>query len=254
MHTDVVDLRAFYASSMGQVARRMIRRQIRLCWPDARGLVVAGLGYAVPFLRPFRDEANRVLAFMTATQGAVFWPWEGPGAVALADEAELPLPDLSVDRILVVHGLETTEKQRAMMREIWRVLSGDGRLLVVVPNRRGLWARADWTPFGHGYPYAAWQLRRVLSDSLFVPQRTEHALFIPPLRSRFSLAWAPAWEEIGQRWFKAFSGVTLVEAVKQVYAGSPLRSGVSLRRRILPVPQDPLPARARLPERRRHTL
>ncbi len=235
MYTDVVDLREFYDTSMGQVARRMIRRRLRRLWPDVRGEVVLGIGYATPYLRPFREEADRVLAFMPAAQGAVFWPREGPGVVALTNEGELPLPDLSVDRVVIVHGLEGAEQLRAMMRELWRVLAGSGRLLTVVPNRRGLWARSDATPFGHGYPYSASQLKHMLRESLFVPERTAHALFIPPLRSWFSLAWAPAWEEVGERWFSAFAGVTMVEASKQIFAGV-ARRPQPVGRLILPVP------------------
>jgi len=243
MYTDIVDLREFYESGLGQLARRTIRRRIREMWPDVGGQVVAGIGYATPYLRPFRDQAERVMAFMPASQGCVFWPPEGPGLVALTDETELPLPDMSVDRVLLVHGLEGAEHLRPMMREIWRVMAGGGRLLVVVPNRRGLWARADWTPFGHGNPYSPSQLKQLLRDSLFVPERSACALFVPPLRSRFLLTVAPAWEEVGTRWFKAFAGVTIVEASKQVFAGVARRVVREPRRLVLPLPGRPAPLR-----------
>ena len=237
MYTDITTLRDFYQTSLGQVARRLIRRRLREVWPSARGLTLVGIGYASPYLRPYRDEAERVFALMPASQGVGYWPAEGPGLVALTDEAELPLADLSVDRVLLIHGLEGTEQLRPMLREIWRVLAGDGRSLAVVPNRRGLWARAEWTPFGHGYPYSVSQLKQVLRDTLFVPERTAHALFIPPVRSRFALAWAPAWEQIGLRWFKTFAGVTMIEASKQLFAGVSRRAMTAESRRlILPVP------------------
>ena len=246
MYTDIVDLREFYESSLGQVARRMIRRRIRQIWPDLHGQIVLGVGYATPFLRPFRDEADRVLAVMPASQGIAFWPPEGPGAVCLSDEAELPFGDMSVDRVLLVHGLEGTEQLRPMMREIWRVLAGGGRVLVVVPNRRGLWARADWTPFGHGFPYSPSQLKQVLRDTMFVPERTGRALFIPPVRSRFLLRSAPAWEEVGERWFKAFAGVTMIEASKQIFAGVARRAQPVKRRLIVPLHGGAAPAARRL--------
>ena len=237
MYTDIVDLREFYESSLGQVARRVIRRRLRQLWPSGSGLTMAGIGYATPYLRPYRDEAERVIALMPAAQGVCYWPAEGPGLVALTDETELPLADLSVDRVLLVHGLEGTEHARQLLREIWRVLAGGGRLLAVVPNRRGMWACAESTPFGHGYPYSVGQLKQVLRDTLFVPERTAHALFVPPVNSRFSLAWAPAWEEIGVRWFKAFAGVTMIEASKQIFAGVARRTEASAARRlILPLP------------------
>lgn len=220
MYSDVVDLREFYETGLGQVVRRLVRRRIRELWPDVSGQRVLGIGYATPYLRPFRDEAERVLAVMPAGQGVVFWPQEGPGLVALGEESELPLPDMSVDRVLLVHGLEFTEHLKPMMREIWRVLAGGGRLMCVVPNRRGIWARTDMTPFGHGSPFSPGQLRRTLKANMFVPEREACALFMPPVRSRFIMAGAGAWEEVGSRWFSAFAGIQIVEASKQIYATS----------------------------------
>ena len=236
MWTDAVDLRDFYATSLGSVARRMIRRRIRAVWPDVKGQSLLGLGYTAPFLNPFRSEAARVLAAMPATQGVLHWPADGGGLTTLTDEAELPFPDLSMDRVLLVHVLECTEQVQPLMREVWRVLSASGRLLVVVPNRRGIWTRFERTPFGRGLPYTARQLSRLLRESLFTPLETHTALFIPPTRSRMVLSSAPAIEEIGQRWFTTFSGVVMVEATKEIYAGHALPS-IRRRRAYLEVAQ-----------------
>ncbi len=152
MWTDVIDLRDFYDSGLGRVAQRMIRRRVRTVWPDVAGASMLGLGYATPYLRPFREEAERVFSIMPAAQGVLHWPADGANAVALSDEAELPLADLAVDRVLLVHAVESSEQLRPMLREIWRVLAGGGRLLVVAPNRRGMWTLFERTPFGHGRP------------------------------------------------------------------------------------------------------
>ena len=218
MYADVVDLRDFYATRLGQVARRMIRRRIRMVWRDVSGMRVLGLGYATPYLRPFVAEAERVAALMPASQGVLPWPAEGPNHVALFDEGELPLADFSIDRVLLVHGLEFSEQVRPLMKEIWRVLAGGGRLLVVVPNRRGIWARIDGTPFGQGHPYTPGQLSRLLRDEGFTPERNTAALYLPPTGSRMMLRSAPAWEKLGERWFTTFAGVSMVEATKQIYA------------------------------------
>jgi SAM-dependent methyltransferase len=235
MWTDVVDLRDFYASSLGRVARRMISRRVREMWPDLRGLSVLGLGFATPFLPVFRGEAARVLAMMPAGQGVLHWPTDGAGLTALSDETNLPLPDRSVDRVLLVHAIECAENVRPMMREIWRVLSDGGRLLVVAPNRRGLWTRFESTPFGHGRPYSPAQLSRGLRDTMFTPFRAELALFVPPFRSRMVLSSAAAWEQVGQRWFTSFVGVVLLEATKAVYGGEMLGAPAQ-RRGYAPVP------------------
>jgi SAM-dependent methyltransferase len=237
MWSDVIDLRDFYESGLGQTARRMIRRQIRAIWPDSHDMRVLGLGFATPYLRPFREETERVIAVMPSSQGVLPWPPEGPGLVCLADETDLPLPDRSIDRVLLVHALESTEQVRATLREVWRVLTDSGRLLVITPNRRGIWARLERTPFGQGRPYTPSQLSRLLRDNMYTPLQTAAALFMPPFQSRFVLRSAPAWEQIGERWFPTFAGVLMVEAAKQIYAGSVLREHAGKARAYLPMPQ-----------------
>jgi SAM-dependent methyltransferase len=153
MSLDVVDLRNFYSQGLGIVARRFIGRGIRARWPDLHGYRLAGIGYATPYLGLFREEAERCLAFMPAAQGVIRWPTSRPALAALVEDTELPLTDSAVDRILLVHGLEMADDAIALLREAWRVLSPNGRLLAVIPNRRGLWARTDTTPFGYGRPY-----------------------------------------------------------------------------------------------------
>ncbi len=230
MWGDVIDLRDFYRSSLGQMAARTIRGRIRTIWPDLTGRSVLGFGYSTPYLLPFHDEADRVIAAMPAQQGVLHWPAEGDGRVTLCDETEIPLPDVSMDRVLLVHGLECSEQLRPMLREIWRVLADGGRLIAVVPNRRGIWARLDRTPFGHGHPYTPAQLSRLLRDTLFTPVRMERALFFPPSGSRMILTAAPAWERFGVAMFHSFAGVLIIEAGKQIYTASPEQVGVRRRR------------------------
>jgi SAM-dependent methyltransferase len=243
MSIDVVDLRDFYHGRLGQVARHMIGRRVRALWPDARGMRVLGLGYATPYLGPYLAEAERVAAVMPAQQGVLRWPVEGPNRACLAEEGELPLPDFSVDRVLLVHGLEFSEQVRPLLKEIWRVLAGGGRLIVAVPNRRGIWTRFDNTPFGQGSPYTTGQLSHLLREEGFTPERNAPALFVPPTYSRFILRLAPLLESLGTRWFGAFGGVVMVEATKQIYAKPQAERALKKRRAVLlPMPGTPSPA------------
>ena len=218
MRLDVVDLNQFYATSLGQMARRLIRRQIRTLWPSTSGMRVLGLGYATPFLRPFRDEAERVIAMMPASQGVSAWPANEPNLVTLCDDAEIPLPDNSIDRVLMVHALETSEQVRQMLREVWRILASGGRLMVIVPNRRGIWARVERTPFGTGSPFSPPQLDRLMRDTMFSPTATKGALYLPPTQRRSLVGLAPPVERLGRRWAYAVSGVLISEAGKQIFA------------------------------------
>ena len=218
MASDVIDLRDFYRDTIGQVARRMIRRAIQRVWPDLRGMRLLGIGYATPFLSALMSDTERTVAVMPATLGVLRWPTEGGNRVTLAEEGELPFADYSIDRVLLVHALETSEEVRGLLKEIWRVLAGGGRVLIVAPNRRGIWARLDRTPFGSGRPYTLSQLSQLLRDEQFTPIGSDTALFIPPSKRRMMLRAAPAWERAGRRWFPTFAGVLLVEATKQIYA------------------------------------
>ena len=223
MWNDVVDLQAFYAASLGQWARQAIGQRLREIWPDLRGRQILGLGYAAPYLAAYRAEAARCIAAMPAGQGALPWPQGARSLTLLADETDLPFADRSFDRVLLVHGLEFGEPPNELLREIWRLLADDGRLLVVAPARRGLWSRSDRTPFGQGHPYSTSQLSRLLRDNMFTPLETSRALFIPPLRGRALLRTAVAWERVGMRLFPTFSGVIIVEAAKQIYPAAAQR-------------------------------
>jgi SAM-dependent methyltransferase len=217
MYRSAYDLKAFYNSRAGRVVRRVLQQRIREFWPDVHGMRVMGCGYAVPYLRIFREEAERVFALMPAGQGAHGWPQDGRNLVCLSEEPELPLENSSVDRILLVHDLEFTEFLRPSLEEIWRVLKANGRLLVIVPNRAGLWARADWSPFGKGTPYSASQICFYLHDNMFVHERTEEALFMPPLKYSLALKSAGAFERVGRTILPFMAGVHMVEASKQLF-------------------------------------
>jgi SAM-dependent methyltransferase len=229
---DVVDLRNFYDRRLGMVARRFIGRGIRARWSDTRALRLLGIGYATPYLGLFRDEAERCLALMPAPQGVVRWPSTRPALAALVEEDALPLTDSAVDRALLVHALEMSSDPVELLREVWRVLAPGGRLLAVVPNRRGLWARMDTTPFGYGRPYSRSQINQLLRESWFTPTGSEEALYVPPLARGWFLRSAPAWERTGATLSAPFAGVHIVEAAKQVYRVIPARRE---RRRLVPV-------------------
>lgn len=223
MYLDVVDLRTFYGERLGLVARRLIGQRLRARWPSVAGECLLGIGYATPYLRNLGQGAERILAFMPATQGVVNWPREGPNAAALVAEDALPLPDASIDRVLVIHSLELATNAQEQLREIWRVLAPGGRVLIVVPNRAGIWARLEATPFGYGRPFGRTQLTALLRAAMLTPLGWTEALAVPPFRHRPWLRTGVAWERAGRLLWPAFAGVVIVEATKQLYQGAPAR-------------------------------
>ena len=223
MSIDVIDLRDFYSQRLGIVARQLINRGIRERWPNAQGQRVLGVGYPTPYLGLFREDSERCIAFMPAAQGVLKWPTARPTLATLVDEFSMPLPDSAVDRVLLVHALEMSDDPEGLLREVWRVLAPSGRVIAVIPNRRGVWTRTDTTPFGHGRPYSRSQITQLLRQTWFTPAAWGEALFMPPVGGGWFLRSALAWERVGAALSLPFAGVHIVEATKQVYRAIPAK-------------------------------
>jgi SAM-dependent methyltransferase len=242
MHLDVLDLKTFYYKTrLGRAAQKAVRGQMLRLWPEAQRQTVVGFGFAVPLLRPYLDDARRVVALMPGQQGVMPWPPGAPNVSVLCEETLWPLETGRADKLVLLHGLETSENPPALLDECQRVLGPGGRALFIVPNRAGLWARRDRTPFGFGRPFSLTQLETQLVRHGFAPARHAAALFQPPTEQRFWLRTGPFWESAGRRISNRYAGgVLLVEAVKKPPAstGAGLIDPVRRPLRILdPVPQ-----------------
>jgi SAM-dependent methyltransferase len=233
MFANIVSLQAFYQSALGMRTQHLLNAQMATLWPSLRGDHVVVLGYGVPFLQNLTRHAASVLAFMPAGQGVAPCPTSGPNISCLVDFNQLPLPDNSIDRVVLLHALEGAANSEIALGEIWRVLKGNGRLLAYVPNRMGLWAHSDHTPFGYGQPYSATQMKYLLQNNSFSIEQTAYALYAPPCTTRLCLSMGDRMEKYAARFFPALGGVVLVEASKQslapIYVKNKLRSpGFSL--------------------------
>lgn len=246
MTHEVHALEAFYASAGGETAARLVRARLARLWPALPGMTVLGIGHATPYLGLWQAEARVSIAMTTAQHSA---SWAGPGAAPssptpagevpaparpctalVAEEETLPFADSSIDRILLIHGLEAAENARRLLREAWRVLRDDGRLMIVVPNRLGIWAQLERTPFGHGQPYSSGQLTRLLARHLFRVEVEDAALFLPPYGLRLLRATAPTVEQAGRALCPRIAGVAIVEAEKDLFSAMPT-GAIALRRR-----------------------
>ncbi|PZO66488.1 MAG: hypothetical protein DI498_07305 [Paracoccus denitrificans] len=222
MYADILDLRAFYYQrALGRVAQKILRDRLLAAWPakGASGMSVAGFGFAVPMLRPYLTSARRVTGLMPAQQGVLGWPAGLPNHAVLCDEGAWPMETGSIDRLVLLHALETSDNPAALLAEAWRVLGPGGRIMVMVPNRAGLWAQTDRTPFGFGRSYTKGQLESQARRAGFVIERTGAAIYIPPSDRRFWLKGAQMWERTGNRISQMLvAGVLLAELTKQVPA------------------------------------
>lgn len=218
MHPDVRTLRNFYyRSALGRAAQGAIRRKIVSLWPEAKGQCVVGFGFAVPLLRPFLKDARRVIGLMPGPQGVMHWPPGAPNISVLCEETLWPIETGSVDKLVLLHGLDTSEHPSALLEECYRVLGPGGRAIFIVPNRMSPWARKDGTPFSYSRPFTATQLETRLKYHGFLPERHVTALYQPPSGKRFWLKAGPLLERIGHA-IPAWrgGGVLILEVSKQV--------------------------------------
>lgn len=229
MHLDAQDLKSFYyRSALGRAAQRAVRNEVLRFWPEAKGQTVVGYGFAVPLLRPYLGQARRVIGLMPGPQGVMPWPAGKPNVSVLCEEALWPVDTGAVDKLVLMHGLETTSNPEALLDEAYRTLGPGGRALFVVPNRAGLWSRSDATPFGYGRPYSMGQLEAQLKVHGFTPDRHAAVLYQPPSGTRFWLKTGQMWERAGRALPMALAGgVLMVEATKQIPA--PKRPGLGAR-------------------------
>jgi len=125
---DVYDLKYFYNDARGRIVRGIIRKKILGIWPDISKLNLMGYGYALPYLKPFLNDTNRVFNMMPAQLGVHNWPADSQNLVCFSQENLLPLETNSVDRIVMIHALEFLDTPEDSFAEIWRVLKS--RLLI----------------------------------------------------------------------------------------------------------------------------
>ncbi|WDI33149.1 methyltransferase domain-containing protein [Hyphococcus flavus] len=241
MRTDILDFHEFYRSQIGVIARESISAQLAELWGDGAGLAIVGFGHADPYLEMF-SAATRCLSFAPGAQGVIQWPNRHANAACLVGEKNWPLPDASIDRLLIVHGLEEAPTPHRLLREAWRVLKDDGRMIIVASHRRGLWSVIDTTPFAAGRPYFKRRLERLLQDSMFRPRFWDTALFFPPLGSGMLLKAARTWERAGARLWPGLGGVLMLEAEKDMLAPVGLARAAGART-MRPALAAPRPAR-----------
>ena len=154
MHLDVQDLRNFYyRQPLGRSVQRAIKDEVVQLWPDVNGQTVAGFGFAVPLLRPLLSKSRRVIALMPGPQGVMAWPTSKDNVAVLCEEAKWPIDTGHIDRLIVLHGLETSDDQNAVLSEAFRVHGAGGSAMPDVSNRLGRWSRSDLTLMGNDLSY-----------------------------------------------------------------------------------------------------
>lgn len=217
---DVSDLLKFYTTSLGGRVHEVLSQLINGLWPSTVCDTFLCHGFPFPFLKDIKLRSQRTIIFMEPQVGVINWLPHGKNMTALVDDKNLPLSNDCIDRAILIHSLEFCQNPKAFLREIWRVLSPEGRAIIIVPNRRSLWSHLDYTPLGHGNPYSMGQLSQLIKDNQFDICQKARGLYGMP-----SSFWQGGFisrvtESIHKKIAPKLSGIVAIEVKKSVYCGS----------------------------------
>lgn len=220
MRPSVVQLRQFYSSRLGRIVKKRLRQITSARWADHEKETIVGIGYAPPLLRVLeRNNGGHILSLMPADQGAIYWPVHTDNRSLLADELMPPFADNTLHRVLMLHALEFSAKPEELLRVYWQMLAPGGRLLIIAPNRFGLWSHFGRSPFTRGRKFSAGKLRDLLEEAQFTLRDSGTALYAPPSTGWAWVQLAAIVEWLGRTILPNFGGVIVIEAEKQIYAG-----------------------------------
>lgn len=220
---DILRLKEFYETPAGLRCCSLLHHHLSFIIPPSFSSFL-GVGYVFPYLdhplfETFIQKKGQGAILTTENMGAFPWPSKEQNQVSLINPHNWPIPDQSIDFIFLAHSLEHTPHPTLFLREAWRVLRNEGRLMALVPNRRGLWARSEKTPFGYGHPYSRPQLIGIFQENFFSDLIVQECLYMPPFQFSTSLSMATTWEKIGSRIFQTLGGAFLILGTKSLYAG-----------------------------------
>ncbi len=202
MRLDVIQLKEFYkGTELGRTTKQLINKVLEKKVDTKNGSLTVGFG-----------------------------PEKSKSVTALVDEVSWPITTSAADLILISHGLEVSDNQDLLLQEVLRVLKDSGKLVLIVPNRTGFWARSDSTPFGYGKPYSISQLTVLLQKNQFQIDSITPSLYGFPAKKGYWLKSLLLWEKVGKKLNSFFlGGLLVVEAKKNVFAVKNVKSSKSGR-------------------------
>ena len=146
---------------------------------------------------------------------------------AVGEFHRLPVQDNSIDCVVLPHVLDYSDRPHAILREVDRVLTAHGNLVILGFKTGGLWGVRRLIP-GAGLPPDANNLvpERQLKDWLqLLDMRIQGSLRyffrlpLPGVRGATSLK----WEQRGQRWWPELAACYMLTAQKRVSTLTPVK-------------------------------
>lgn len=151
------------------------------------------------------------------------------GADIKACPALLPIASDSVDLVVLMHHLSNTAEPHAILREAFRVLIPEGKLIIIDFNPVSLWGvrhffqgwleKAPW----NGHYYTASRLHDWMNLLGFDQHRHYRQGYLPPIQ-KISLTRRLGWLEKGMKnWLPMFSAINILVYSKNISPMTPVR-------------------------------
>ena len=163
----------------------------------------------------------------------------GAHAQIRANSSMLPVASDSVDLIILMHHLSNTSEPHAMLREAFRILIPEGKLIIIDFNPLSLWGLRhffqSWlehVPF-KGHLYTARRIDDWMRLLGFEQYRQFRVGYIPPIQ-KLSITRHLSWLEKGTRkWLPLFGALNMMVYSKSISPLTPVRHRW-VTRKILP--------------------
>jgi len=212
-------LDAWLGGPLGQVLLAAEREAVAAALEDVFGNQILQIGHW--------GAAETFLPLARLPRRALIAEPEAPGDV-VSHAAQLAILSQSVDAVLLPHTLEFEPEPQAVIREVERILVGEGHVLVLGFEPSGAWAARHTLTRGGFPPGLVGTLsRRRLRDWLTLlgfdvvgSRRFLHAL---PFASLMSARINRQLERLGGRLNGTLGNVYLLKARKRVYTLTPIR-------------------------------
>ncbi len=152
---------------------------------------------------------------------------------------DLALAPDSLDVVVMPHVLEFASNPHKLLREVERVLIGEGHLIILGINPWSLWGLwrlfLAWReiPPWNGHFYSLARIKDWLSLLDLEILRTERFFFRPPLRKTRIMQKLRFLENLGKYCWPYFGGAYIIVAKKRVIPLTPTKMRWSARRRMI---------------------
>ncbi|TGW15883.1 methyltransferase domain-containing protein [bacterium NHP-B] len=164
------NFRSFYDTPVGRFTRQAIMSSLKLpAHPPTHN--VLGVGYVEPFFDAITTAHKVALTprpLLMDTQHA--YP-----TLPLDDHAPFPLKDRTFDYVYVFHSFEYTTFPTHFLREVWRMLAPDGKLVMLVPEDHPAWHQPPYNHLPPGHVHTDQDIETLLEDT-FLTLTFEHGL------------------------------------------------------------------------------